>query len=372
MKITDLKIRELSAELPLSFSGGTYKLDRRSTLLCRITTDEGVVGEVCVGNETGYSEHLKDVIRGKLRDLIMGQNPLDIERHWHNMLATTKEYADRASLMQGIALIDTALWDLRGKFLKQPLWRLLGGYRNSVQMIGIGGYYQTSKDEKGIREEIAFYKEYGLAGIKFKVGALSLEEDAERVRIVRAAGGNDFVIVVDSNMAWNPDDAERFASMIKPLKPAWLEEPICSEDIPLELHRLRQKSYVKTAAGQSELSVFEAHRLLVSESVDVLNVTYNRGGGVTGWVKIAAAASFSNVDMAQVGEPHIGMHLIASVPNTTYVECYPDEKRDPFWAKLYSNLPRPENGFIKLTEEPGVGLSLREDAVELFATEAWS
>ncbi|MFC4275210.1 mandelate racemase/muconate lactonizing enzyme family protein [Achromobacter aloeverae] len=372
MKITDVQLREIRAQLPLAFSGGTYSLDSRSALICRISTDTGITAEVVAGNEFSYPDYLKDLVRGPFRDLLLGQDPLRTEHHWRAMLRHDKAYIDRESLMVAIAVVDTALWDLRGRILGQPLWKMLGGFRQRVPLIGIGGYYETSRDAAGIRDEIAFYRRSGLAGIKFKVGALALDEDIERVRIAREAAGPAFAIVVDSNMAWRPDDAERFARAIAPYDPAWLEEPVHPRNVTRGLRQVRHKTGVRVGAGQSEASVFDAYELLAQESVDVLNVTYNRGGGISGWIKLAGAASFVDVSMAQVGEPHISMHLMAGIANGTYVECYPDPKRDPLWAELYLDRPQPVDGFLTVPDRPGLGLTLDTDVVERYAVEAWS
>jgi L-alanine-DL-glutamate epimerase-like enolase superfamily enzyme len=111
--------------------------------------------------------------------------------------------------------------------------------------------------------------------------------------------------------------------------------------------------------------------LLAQECVDVINVTSKRGGGVTGWLKIAGAAELVDVKMAHVAEPHISMHLMAGIPNGTFVECYPDPQRDPFWAELYKDRPIAEEGHITLPEAPGLGLSLNADALEYYASGPW-
>lgn len=372
MKIEDIQLRQVSVDLPMAFSGGTYELRNRTALLCRISTDEGVTAEVCIGNEFSYSAHLKQLIRGPFKELLKGKDPMLSEQHWRAMLSYDKAYVDRPSVMVAIAVVDAALWDLRGRILSQPVWKLLGGNDPHVRMIGIGGYYETSRLETGVREEIAQYKKWGLGGIKFKVGALSLKEDAMRVRIARDAGGPDFAIVVDSNMAWSVDDAQQFSKMIADCNPAWIEEPVHPRNVRRGLRDLRMKTGVRVAAGQSEQSVFDAYELLTNGSTDVINVTYNRGGGVSGWIKLAAAASFADVSMATVGEPQVSMHLMAGIPNGTYVECYPDAGRDPLWANMYAGRPAPIDGFITVPDTPGFGMQFNDDIVEAYAVEDWS
>jgi L-alanine-DL-glutamate epimerase-like enolase superfamily enzyme len=372
MKIEDIQLRQVSVDLPVSFSGGTYQLKNRTALLCRISTDEEITAEVCIGNEFSYSPYLKELIRGPFRDLLKGKDPMLAEQHWRAMLRYDKAYVDRASVMLAIAVVDAALWDLRGRILDLPVWKLLGGNNPRVRMIGIGGYYETSRLEAGVREEIAQYKKWGLGGIKFKVGALSLKEDARRVEVAREAGGPDFAIVVDSNMAWSVEDAQLFSKMIADCNPAWLEEPVHPRNVRRGLRELRMKTGARIAAGQSEQSVFDAYELLTNESIDVMNVTYNRGGGVSGWTKLAAAASFSDVSMATVGEPQVSMHLMAGIPNGTYVECYPDARRDPLWANMYADRPMPVDGFVTVPETPGFGMRFNQDVVENYAVEEWS
>ncbi|WP_420962397.1 hypothetical protein [Brucella sp. IR073] len=191
MKIANVELRQIKADLPSPFSGGTYTLAARTALLCRITTDQGLQSTVCVGNESAYGPFLKSLIRGPFRDLLVGEDPLRGEWLWQKMLAHDKAYVDRASVMMAIATVDAALWDLKGQITGQPVWKLLGGVNNKVPLIGIGGYYETSRDEEGIRKEIRNYRSLGLRGIKFKVGALSIEEDAQRVRIARDEAGPD-------------------------------------------------------------------------------------------------------------------------------------------------------------------------------------
>lgn len=375
--ITAVELREIRVSLPRAFSGGTYQVTARATLLCRITatamTGNGkkFIGLVAVGNETNYGDELKSLVLGPFRDYLLGKDPLDTEKHWDSMLRADKTLADRKSVMCAVATVDTALWDVKGKILGAPAWQLFGGYDAKVPVIGIGGYYENCRDADGIRAEIQRFRDQQLCGIKLKVGAAAtMDEDVERVRVAREAGGADFVIVVDSNMCWSVEEATRFASLVEGFKPEWFEEPTLQRLGADGLLKIRGKTKIPLAAGQSEPSVFEA-RALLDQAVDVLNVTFNRGGGVTGWLKVAHEASLKGVRMSQVAEPAISMHLFAAIKNRTYVEIYPDADRDPIWAELYLNKPKLENGFITVPEKPGFGLEFNESFIEQNAVEPW-
>ena len=371
MRVTNIETRQIESGFPLTFSGGTYQLTKRSSVLCRISTDDGVTAEVCVGNENSYSARFFELIHGPFREILVGRDPLMIEEHWGKMIAHATKAPEPDAVIKAISTVDVALWDLKGKTCGLPVYKLIGGRTDRVPIIGIGGYYETCLDEKGIRDEITFYKDIGLAGIKFKVGRLDIQEDAERVRVARDAAGDDFAIVVDSNLAWVPAEAVRFAMLIRDCNPCWLEEPVHWRNVSRGLREVRQKSGVPVCAGQSELSVFGCYELLAGESVDVLNVTANRGGGITAWLKIAGAAALADVTMGHVAEPHIAMHLMAGISNPTFVECYPDVRRDAFWDELYENRPAIEDGYIMLPDRPGLGLTVNRHAVERFATGPW-
>ena len=370
--IQNLAIREISTNLTGAFSGGTYSVGSRGALLCRIELEDNFSTVVCLGNEFGYSRDLKSMITRAFKKIAVGHNILDNEALWHEMFKGYTSYIPQKDFVKAISIVDSALWVARAEYLNIPLWRLLGGAKPSIPVIGIGGYYERARYPQGIEEEYIKFQEVGLAGIKFKVGALSIEEDAKRVLALREIAGEDFRIVVDSNMAWTPLDAIRFAEKIKTVRPEWIEEPVLRKNMCTGLRDVRLKSGVPIGAGQSDPSVFDSFHLLTYGAVDVLNMTYNRGGGITAWRKLASAADLAGVYVAQVGEPHIGMHLISSVPNGTYAEIYPEPERDPFWHRLYPGKPEILNGQISLPLEPGLGFSIDLDRAEAFAVEDWT
>jgi L-alanine-DL-glutamate epimerase-like enolase superfamily enzyme len=369
--ITALETRLLAAELPIVFRAGTYEVARRSAVLCRISTDEGLTAEVCVGNEFGYSDFFFDLLSGPFRDLLVGQDPLEIERHWKAMLGQATGYVDRESVIKALSTVDVALWDLKGRICGQPLHRLVGGRTRRVPMIAIAGYYESGSAYDDIAAEIERLRAYGVIGVKWKVGRLHVEADARRVAHARRAAGDDFIIVADSNMAWTPADAVRFARLVEDLGISWLEEPVHWSNQLRGLREVRGRTPIPVAAGQSVVSVFDCYDLLAGECVDILNVTANRGGGISGWLKVAGAGFLADVRMAHVAEPHIAMHLMAGIANPTFVECYADPRRDPFWEELYPDRPQLSDGHLVLGDRPGLGLELDPRAVEKYAVTGW-
>jgi L-alanine-DL-glutamate epimerase-like enolase superfamily enzyme len=371
MKITNVEARLLETELPVEFEGGTYSIARRSAVLCRLTSDEGLVSTVCVGNESHYSEYFFELLGGPFKQIVLHSDPLQVESIWQRMCAMATGYVNKAEMIKAISTLDIALWDFKARVAGLPLWKLLGGRQGEVPIIAICGYYERGDSFDEIAREVERMRAYGVAGVKWKVGKRSLDIDADRIRSVRKAAGDDFIIIADSNMAWWPDAAIRFARLIEEHEITWLEEPVHWTAQLHGLQTVREHTRIPLAAGQSETSVFTCGWLIDNRSVDVLNLCSNRGGGITGWLKLAGQAAMLGLRMANVAEPHIAAHLMGAIGNGTVAECYADDRRDPFWEHLYVERPKIHAGVLHLPEAPGLGVVVDEAAAERYAAGPW-
>lgn len=166
-----------------------------------------VIGEAYVGDEDKSLGEICDIINREIAPKLIGESALNVERCWDLAFPATFDILrDRRLGLVTLAGVDTAIWDAVGKHLGQPLWRLWGGFRNRIQLIvAIGGYYGNPLGS--IEDEVASYRELGLAGMKFKVGGATPAEDHERVARARAAAGDDFIIVIDANQGYSVEDA---------------------------------------------------------------------------------------------------------------------------------------------------------------------
>ena len=170
----------------------------------------------------GAATRSTTILRTEIAPRLIGEDAFRVERCWELARPATFDILrDRRLGLVATACVDAAIWDAIGKALGQPLHRLWGGYRDSLPVITIGGYY----GKQDIAEEVAELREQGLAGMKFKVGGLTPEEDAARFRTARAAAGPDFVLCADANQGWTPAEAVRFARLVEDLDLHWFEEP---------------------------------------------------------------------------------------------------------------------------------------------------
>ncbi|MFP4323658.1 MAG: mandelate racemase/muconate lactonizing enzyme family protein [Anaerolineales bacterium] len=376
MNISRIEIIPLQRKLEQYFEGGTYRIVNRDTLVTRIYTDAGLVGEAFGGDEDQSQEKIVKVVQEVFAPLLVGENPLHYERLWAKMFACRVDLGNRsihtldmynhAMFMQAIAAVDSALWDLIGKMHGEPCYKLLGGYTDKVPVLAIGGYYEAGKGQEDLNAEMLHYKELGMAGVKFKVGRLSVPEDLERVARVRELVGDDFVIVCDANQGWTPQQAIEFCRGAEGLNLGWIEEPVMWYDQIEGLRMVRESTTIPVNAGQGEISAFGCRDMITRGSVDLLNVDVTIAGGVTEWMRIAHTARLFHVDMAHHEEPQIALHLLAAIPNGTYVEIFPNYARDPMWVDLPVEQPRIEDGYMLLPDKPGWGIDLNTEIIEKY------
>ena len=207
LRIESIEAIPLRVPLPFTYKGSYYRMRNRCTIVTRVRTSEGIVGEAYNADEDEPQSEILAILRDEVAPRVIGLDAMATERVWEAMLPPTfDQLRPRWYAMQAIACIDTAVWDAVGKALNQPLWKLWGGYRSSIPMIGIGGYYipktEAAKGQE-IEDEIDFFKgEHGMVGMKFKIGGKPPEEDAARLRRARKHAGDNFLFVVDANQGY--------------------------------------------------------------------------------------------------------------------------------------------------------------------------
>jgi L-alanine-DL-glutamate epimerase-like enolase superfamily enzyme len=377
MKITKIDVIPLVRKLEKEFTGGTYKITSRNTIITRVYTDTGIIGEAFGGDEDRWQAQIVALMREHLAPMLIGQDARDVERLWEIMFHSNVDLGNRALhmidminraiLMQAIAAIDNAIWDALGKLYNVPLYRLLGGYRDRVPVIAIGGYYYPDDPEhKALQEEVRGYQLSGIAGIKLKVGRVDIPQDVARVDAVRQAVGGDFILTCDANQAWTPEQAIEFCQAVLPYNVRWIEEPVRWYDQLGGLHAVAQVAPMPVVAGQGEITRFGCRDLMIYGGVGILNVDVTIAGGVTEWKRIAAMAGAFNVQMAHHEESQVALHLLASIPHGLYAEIFPNIQRDPLWYELQEERPAIRDGFMLLNDRPGLGLKLNEDVIRRY------
>lgn len=361
LTITKVETIRVRAPLAREFRGSYYRMTHRATLIARVHTADGVTGEAYAGDEDAGLAEIERIVQAEIAPAVAGLDALATERCWQaGYPATFDILRDRRLGLVALAAVDTAIWDAVGKAVGQPLWKLWGGYRDRVPLIAIGGYY--GEPLGAIPDEIAQYREMGLAGVKFKVGGGSPASDAARVLAARQAAGPDFILAIDANQGYTTGEALELCRRLDGAGIRWFEEPVRWHNDRRALRDVRMRGGIPVCAGQSEYSPSGCRDLMEAGALDVCNFDASWSGGPTAWRRAAAIALSYDVAMAHHEEPQVSCHLIASQPHGTYTECFhPD--RDPFWWNLIANRPRLEHGELVLGSEPGLGWELDWDYV---------
>lgn len=361
-------VEAIPIEIPLTkdFGGSTYHVLKRCTVITRIRTEDGLVSEVYNGDNRDDSAEIVKIIRDELTPLLIGEDASRIEYLWKKMQVINKQTRDRKLAMEAIACVDTALWDLFGKACNVSVSKLLGGFRTSMQIITIAGYYEKDKTLADLSREMEGLRKVGMAGCKVKVGGLSPQEDAKRVAAAREGGGKDFILVVDANRGWNVPDAIKFSRLIEHLDIQWFEEPCHWYDDAAMMARVRAATTIPVNAGQSEYTSYGVRRLLEAGAVDFVNFDASESGGITEWRKAADMCAVFNAQMAHHEEPHLAVHMLSGIPHGSYVECFANPERDPIWDHFIENRVPVKDGVIPVPQGPGFGLVLDAKMVQKY------
>ena len=318
-----------------------------------VETDEGITGY-----GSSWAVHNIEEIAAP----IIGEDPLNTERLW-SKLYVPKFLGRRGNTLWTISAIDIALWDIRSKVTKLPLYQLLGGYRESIPFYIAGGYYGPDKGIPELQKEMEQYVSWGAKAVKMKVGALSIKEDAARVKAVREVIGEDVKLLLDANCAYRPYEAIEFSRQVEEYCPFWFEEPVDADDYE-GYKKVAAKSAIPIAGGENESTRYGFRDLINTQAVSILNPDATCTGGVTEFLKIASLASANGVAMSPHGQQQVHIHLDCAVPGSILAEFYPPQ----YDAKVYEAFKNPiimnADGTISPGKEPGTGLDINEEVLK--------
>ncbi len=247
-----------------------------------------------------------------------------------------------------LSALDIALWDLKAKKAGVPLWRLLGGHDPLVPCYAGGIDLELPLD--ALLRQTDANLERGFRAIKMKVGRAWLAEDVARVAAMRRHLGEGLPLMADANMKWTADAAIRAARAFAPHDLTWLEEPVPPEDIPGHV-RVAREGGLPVAAGENLRTLVDFRQLIEAGGVSFPEPDVTNCGGVTGFMKIAHLAEAFGLPVTSHGAHDITVHLLAAVPNRSFLEAH------GFGLDRYIAAPLVlEDGFARAPERPGHGM----------------
>jgi len=367
LTIKAIETQAIRVPLDKVYRGSKYSMENRCTIIVTVRTEEGVVGRTYSGDTDAEQADVIKIIERELAPALTGMDVFNTAGCWEAMKPATYDILrDRGVVLQAIAAVDTAIWDTVGKALEMPLYKIWGGYTNRLPMIAIGGYYGQNRDE--LAQEVQDYVDYGVIGMKFKIGGVTPEEDLERLKVAVEVGGPDFRLMVDANQGYDLQQALRFVRLAQDegIDLEWFEEPVRWYNDKRWLRDVRLGAGIPVTAGQSEYRIDGVRDLVAGGSVDYCNFDASWGGGPTIWRRVASICSAFGVQMAHHEEAQVSAHLLASVAHGTYVECF-HKNRDPIFWDIQTE-PRPlKDGYYSISDKPGFGIDFDEDFVKKHA-----
>jgi D-arabinonate dehydratase len=320
---------------------------------------ETTKGEVGYGECISYGglEPVASSVDHVLSPLLKGEESSAITRLWDKMYMATFRLGRRGVIISAISGVDTALWDLLGKELGAPIYKLLGAPSRRMKGYVTGGYYSEDKDLPKLIEEERVYLEAGFDTVKMKVGALPLNEDIQRLRKVQEAIGDKLKIAVDANNTGNFNSALRLGRELEKLGVIFFEEPI-STDQPELSAELARSLDIPIAGYETAYTLYEFRDLIEKHSVDIVQADAAWNGGITEMLRIgtlARAHGFQVIPHYSAG----GIGFIASLHAALALDSPMIEyhlRPNPFRDGLAGSAIRHEKGEFLPPDKPGLGI----------------
>lgn len=359
MKIENVKVSVLRVIPEKTYEAAGRTVDAYWHVLAEVVTSDGVKGfgyTVAPGASMvpvmGHATH-------ELAQALIGAHVLEPEAAWERMARKGSWIGPGGMLHQAIAPLDIALWDAAGKTVGQPLYRLLGGYRDRLPVYGSDGFWYSQTFEQ-LAASARGYAEQGYTAIKLRLGhEKSPAREVRRVMAVREAVGPDVRILVDATETWDLATALATGFALQEAGIHWLEDPIATDDVA-GLARLCSQLRVRIATGEHLYKVTDFLRLFEEHATGIALIDLGRIGGITPWRRVAALAHAYDVPVCGHVLPEVHVHLAPAFPNGYLIENVPRS------AGILKAMPAVENGHLVAPQLPGLGLELNEEAVRRF------
>ncbi len=388
MRITDVQATWCHVPIPeeRQFVSDFGRVSSFDSVIVRVDTDAGLTGwgeaKAGVGSAAACAG-LAAIINLDYAPLLRGQDPRDITRLWDVMYNTPREgYAveygrvlpqlgRRGLSISALAGVDLALWDILGKSLGVPVWRLLGGRRaDRMPAYASGGWAKAD----AIGAQLRTYVDRGFRAVKMRVGVMdgSPAASAARVRAAREALGPDIKLMADAHGTWSVAEAKAFCRMVEELDLYWFEEPVTADD-KQGLAEVRRSGSVPISTGESEFTRHDFREIAELRAADVLQPDLAIAGGLTEGVRIGAVASAFNLRLA----PHLwsgapafaaGLHLAAS-SNAGFILEY-SLGHNPMLHDLVEEDFPVVDGQVEIPDRPGLGITVRKSFLQQYGRTA--
>ena len=357
---------QLPLDPPFPASWDTRPRTQFPATIVRVFDDQGRCGVGSGDAMYGFADYERYFI---------GQDPLDVDRH-AAVISNIEFHAGRQWPL------DVALWDLKGKIQGEPVWKMLGGFDNKIRAYASSGVHRSITDMVEVAKRV---RSLGFPALKVRFGRPKLDDDLAVVKAIRSELGSSLELMVDCNQGWrmpwdtatpwNVDHATSVANVLEEHGVYWMEEPLHRGDYA-GMAELRKRVGIRIAGGEMTREPYEFRELLERGCFDVFQPDAVCSQGITGLAKLA----FDVQKAGKIFTPHtwgngIGvmanLHLTAGTVGAPFIE-FPFDP--PEWSTarrdyiLNETIEADGDGWIHLSDEPGLGITLNEDVLKQTAS----
>lgn len=346
----------------------------QDALIVRVHTDAGITG---IGEVDSSPMAVKGAIEGPfshttasgLRELVLGEDPFETEKIWYKMYRQNTYGGRRGVGLHAMSGIDIALWDIKGKALGMPIWKLLGGGFHEKIRPYASSLWGPTPD--ATRELAKRYVDRGFTAVKFGWDPMGRDRatDIALVREARKGLGDDVDLLVDAGLVWDAKTAIQRARAFEEYDIFWLEEPLLPDDYD-GYRKLSEAVDVRIAAGEEESNRLSFIELMDRGRIDVVQVDLTRVGGFTEAMKVASLAVDRGLPVVNHGfttyvNVAAALHFLNAIPNSFILEFVAEEE-----TTLRDHVTRQRieavDGMLEIPQAPGLGVDLDDDAIEKY------
>jgi len=336
------------------------KADQYTFITLQLRTDEGIEGIGVSFFGAGLAATLKSAV-DQLAALTVGEDPLRPEAIVEKLRGAAKGSGPAGIFTLACTPIDIALWDIKGKAMNQPVWKLLGGFRDRVPTYASGALTRDLTLDEVVSAGPKLVAK-GFRQMKTQMalpGKTNARIEADRMRRVRESIGPDIDLMCDINQRWSVQQAISFGKRVEEVGLYWVEDVTTCDDYD-GLARVTAALDTPVAGGEYLYGPVPFRHMMEARSVDIVMVDLMRAGGITQWMKIAGMAEAFNLAVVSHLVPEIHVHLVAAVPNGLTVEYMPRALR------LYKETPKIEDGMLVVPQKPGLGLEFDPEVLKRY------
>jgi len=319
-------------------------------IVLRLRTDSGIEGISYVSRVNARNQQPLKLLIDATAASVIGMDATDTDSLYANLYKPMLGAPVSGLELRAASAIDVAAWDIKGKALGQPVYRVMGGTRDRVP-ISANWRLMPGGAHADLAAHIANLLSRGFNALKCPVGLVALDAAIEHVRFVRECAGPRVKIIVDGNFRWTVDEALRFARATEEYDLYWIEDPVAYHDYD-GLKHITDNIAQSTCAGEVFQQPHEFRWLLERECSDYVMIDQDLG--LTGFLRVAQLAAEYGRPVVNHLAPEVLSHAIAAAPNGLIVGLVP-------WGQpLFVDRLQVEHGELVMSNAPGLGLTLEE------------